>query len=220
MTTVPPVRSRVRAAPVIAPPARTRGPIPTIAAEPVAPRVRTRPAPTGGESPWHIPAGCRPLGVLQKTHNGVNPTTGELPDPRFKPLLIIMQPSWRTGALPAYIGHRFERDLSWKVADVAKQDTYVLTTAYIGEWILRHNLGYRAMAEDVFDELREILTVRFRLDKKDPLAITEVHRAMFSIDPDDGDLLVDITKNTGPFHCDAALGIEHHYKKRLQQVAR
>lgn len=226
----PPARTRIR--PVVT---ATPLPVSTVTARPrvrplpvdpnqrveVAPRARVRPEPSGKpapnpDNPWYIPPGARPLGVLQKTHNGAEPRGADLPDPRFKPLLIIL-PELARKTCTSYVAYRLDEAMAWKVADVAKLPAMIASNAYITEFGLRHYLKYRILSEDIYDALRERL---FKLwDESDPKTMIFAGSKSMMTRTEDGDLICDLNKNAGPFYCESLLAIERHYKKHLQPVA-
>jgi hypothetical protein len=166
---------------------------------------------------WAVPEGVRPLGVGQRTHNGYTPKTGETPDPRFRPLIIVMNPDWKK-RLPDYIRVRFDEAMALTVEKVEKTDVGYLASTYITEFALRQYLGYRALSEDVYDAIRERIIKNWDAEIKSNSGISMVQKSMMRIE--DGDLLVDMHKSSGPFYLDTLLGLEVHYKNKLQPVAR
>ena len=146
-----------------------------------------------------------------------------MPDERFRPLVIVMNPDWKKN-LPGYIQTRFEGYLKMTPDSVAGTEMHVVAAAYITEFGLRHYMGYRALSDDVYDALRARIIAawdeaRGANDKDNRMrCVDEVHKGMMRIE--DGDVLVDFQKNSGPFYCDGLIAIEHHFQKSLQRVAR
>jgi hypothetical protein len=164
-----------------------------------------------------VPPGVRPLGVMQRTHNGYMPKAGELPDPRFRPLLIVMDPAW-SKRLPDYVKARYEEAISLTVEKVnnPKRELSNLSTHFIEEVGMRHYLGYRIVSDEVLDAIQKRLIEGFDLSPKDG-GIPGPHRAMMTRNGDQID--VNLHASSGPFYMDAMLGIEAHYKDKLQRVA-
>lgn len=194
---------------MINPPARRRPPI-----NPPARRAPPTAIKQEGAD-WSIPAGARPLAPMQETHNGVKRSNEMRPDERFRPLLIAHNPDYARTPCPS-TGWKVKKALDLTANNVQAMPGYVAAGYYISEFILRDRMGYKLMADDAYDALREYL---FSIkDDNDKERINDAQKSMMSFDAD-GDITVDFTKAAGPFYCDTLLDIEKHYSKHLQRVA-
>jgi hypothetical protein len=191
-------RARVRpTTAIVSPPPRTRAPVASLppAQQPRA-RVRT------------VIPNALPLKILQQSHNGwdIQKLGGE-PDPRFAPLIIVMNPLWRK-ELPGYVKARLEEALSW-TATSKFPEMHWTTPAYFTEWAIRHYLHKALMANDVFEALEAYIVANYDDTNVPTHAMSKVV---------DGVLVVDMTKGSGPFYLDTVAAIDIHYSSKLRNI--
>lgn len=195
ITVSPPPRSR---APV-SPPPRQRTPVTQVSPPP-------RPRPSALTATIED---ALPLPPLMRTHNGYAASATDTPDPRFAPLVIVMNPLWRK-AMPPWIKHRLDEALKWTPETVAGE-MHLRTPAYLTEWALRNYLDKALLADDVFDALH--VYVMAHADGWNDCA-----RSIITVAPS-GKITVDMTKASGPFYLDGVLAIEIHYADRLRDIS-
>lgn len=199
MTEINPPRRRAinppsrRAPPTIAPPARRASP-----------------------SVWAVGEGAPPLAFGHKTHNAVKDIAGKVPDERFRPLLIVLDPFYEREPSPR-TALLVKQVRGYKPEDIASLELFRVASFYIAEYILRDRIGSRMMDEAVYDAMREKIYER-RDDRKSKDRLNPQQLSMFTF-TDDGDVVVDFTKAAGPFYCEYVLEIEKHLPQVLQRVA-
>lgn len=196
----PPARRRAPVTVEVAPRARTR---PVVAAQPVAPPPRRR----GVDYAYGI-ADHLPLPFQGKTHNGFHPSPGAKADPRFAPLVIVMNPEWAKRA-PGWVRVITDTALKWQAGDKFPDTPTFANPAYITEWALRHYFKKAMLADDVYEALGEWVIA----DEKNWNA---PQRSMMKVTPEG--LELDMTKATGPFYLDTLLAIEIIYADKLRDI--
>lgn len=196
----------------VQPRARVRSPQP--GASVVNPPPRTRVTPTTFSPPKivsvarvHSPIStpnALPLGMLQKSHNGVEHSAGDV-DPRFAPLIIVVRRDWLAN-MPEPYKTRQDEALTWAVG--AKfPDTVWATPVFFTEWALRHYCHKALLADDLFAALEAHLISVYDDWNAPAKCMTKIVG---------GRIIVDMTTSTGPFYLDSVACIDKHYATRCR----